>query len=67
MTTVIEFAKGLALGADEKLLRKQGLKDSCGNFTPDAKELVIQKLVADNIKYLLDIATQKETDESTKK
>ena len=66
MTTIKEFAKNLVLSTDEKLLRKHGLKDSCGNFTIDAKDLVIEKLTSDNVKYLIDIAEQKEKEEVKK-
>lgn len=66
MTTIKEFAKNLVLSADEKLLRKHGLKDGCGSYTADAKDLVIEKLTSDNEKYLIDIAEQKEKEENKK-
>ena len=66
MTTIKEFAKNLVLSADEKLLRKHGLKDGCGNYTLDARDLSIEKLTSDNEKYLIDIAEQKEKEETKK-
>ena len=67
MTTIKEFAKNLVLSTDEKLLRKHGLKNACGDYTIDAKDLVIDKLTSDNVKYLIDIAEQKEKEEEEDK
>ncbi len=64
MSNIIEFAKNLVLSDSEKLLRKHGLKNECG-FTCEAKEIVMNKLVADNEEYLLAVATKQE--EETKK
>jgi len=66
MSNIIDFAKNLSLSADEKLLRKHNLKDSFGEYTSEARELVIQKLIADNEQYFVDIATKKETSENKK-
>lgn len=63
MSNIIEFAKNALLTDNEKLLRKQGLKDNCGEYTQDAKELVLLKLVKDNEQYLIDTATAKEAEE----
>lgn len=66
MTKIIDFAKDLILSADEKLLRKYGLKDECGNYTLNAKELVIEKLTKENEIYLLEIAGKFEAEEVKK-
>ena len=65
--TIIKFAKELTLSADEKLLRKYGLKDECGEYTIEGRELVYRKLVADNGAYLIEIATKKEAEDKEKK
>lgn len=66
MSSIKEFAKNLILSADEKLLRKQGLKDSCGNWTCEAKDIAIDMLCNDKEKELIDIATKKELEETKK-
>ena len=53
-----KFVKTLTLSKEDKLLREQGLQNDCGDFTEEAKELVIDKLVEDNKAYLVEIATQ---------
>jgi hypothetical protein len=58
MESITEFAKNLVLSEDEKLLRKFNLKDSNGNYLSSAKDIVMQKLLADNEKYLIEIATK---------
>ena len=63
MSNIIDFAKNLALSADEKLLRKQGLKDSCGDYTGEAKEIAIQKLCKEKEVELIEIAKAKELEE----
>lgn len=57
MDKIVSFVKNLALSADEKLLRKYSLTDSCGDYTASSRELVIQKLIADNRDYLVEQAT----------
>lgn len=54
--STVEFAKNLTLGKDERLLRETGMKDECGVYTQDAKEIVINKLVGENKDVLLEIA-----------
>lgn len=66
MSTIKEFAKNLVLSKKEKLLRKHGLKDSCGEFTADAKELALIKLAQDNQDYLVSLAEAKEKEENNK-
>jgi hypothetical protein len=41
MSNIVEFAKNLTLSQDEKLLREVGLKDECGNFTENARQVVL--------------------------
>lgn len=53
-----KFVKTLTLSKEDKLLREYGLQNDCGDFTEEAKELVINKLVEDNKAYLVEIATQ---------
>ena len=53
-----KFVKTLTLSKEDKLLREQGLQNDCGDFTEEAKELVIDKLVEDNKAYLIEIATK---------
>ena len=67
MSNILEFAKNLVLSEDEKLLRKYNLKDSCGNYTSDAKELVVQKLMKDNEQVLIDTATALQAEEDKNK
>lgn len=64
MSSILDFAKNAVLSADEKLLRKQNLKDTCGDYTNTAWELVKQKLMKDNEEYL--VATAKAKDEEDK-
>ena len=64
MSNIVEFAKNLVLSADEKLLRKVGLKDSCGEYSRDAKEIIITKLCKENEAHLLEVA--KAMDEENK-
>lgn len=56
MSKATNYIKNLTLSADEKLLRKYGFKDSCGDYTSEAMDLVEAKLVKDNEDYLIEIA-----------
>lgn len=67
MSNIIKFVKNSLLSADEKLLRKYGLKNECGDYTAEARDLVIDKLVADNNAYLVTQATALQTEEDSKK
>jgi len=67
MENIVDFAKNLVLTDDEKLLRKMGLKDSCGNYTSTAFDLLEQKYAKDNEAYLIEIAKAKKADEDSKK
>lgn len=53
-----KFVKTLTLSKEDKLLREYGLQNDCGDFTEEAEELVINKLVEDNKAYLVEIATK---------
>ena len=53
-----KFVKTLTLSKEDKLLREYGLQNDCGDFTEEAIELVINKLVEDNKAYLIEIATK---------
>ena len=53
-----KIVKTLTLSKEDKLLREYGLQNDCGDFTEEAKEIVINKLVEDNKAYLVEIATQ---------
>jgi len=53
-----KFVKTLTLSKEDKLLREYGLQNDYGDFTEEAKELVINKLVEDNKAYLIEIATK---------
>lgn len=67
MSKLTNFVKNSLLSADEKLLRKNGLKDSCGDYTEEAQELVIAKLIKDNEAYLIEVATAMEVEEKKNK
>lgn len=66
MSKITTFAKNLVLSADEKLLRKYGLKDECGEFTNEAEDLVIAKLVKENESYLIELSKGMEEEEKNK-
>lgn len=66
MSKITTFAKNLVLSADEKLLRKYGLHDECGNHTDEAEELVMAKLVKENESYLVELATAMQAEEAKK-
>jgi hypothetical protein len=64
MQNVKSFVKRLTLSSDDKLLREYGFQNECGDYTDEARELVISKLVADNKAYIVEIAQRmKEEDE----
>lgn len=67
VNSIVKFAKNLVLSADEKLLRKHNLKNDCGDYSCEAKEVILAKLFADNESYLIDIAKQKETEDKENK
>lgn len=57
MNTIKNFVRALTLSKEEKLLQKYGLKTECGEYTPQARDIVIAKLCADNEAHLVAIAT----------
>ena len=67
MSKLTSFVKNSLFSADEKLLRKYDLKDSCGDYTDEAEELVIDKLIKDNEAYLIEVATNMEAEEKKNK
>lgn len=67
MGNIITFAKNMTLSANEKLLREIGLKDNCGEYTSNARDIIIVKLCADNEAYLLTVATAMKAEQSEKK
>ena len=67
MSKLTSFVKNSLLSADEKLLRKYDLKDSCGDYTSEARELVIAKMIQDNEDYLIKVATELEAEEKKNK
>ncbi len=64
MSSIKEFAKNLLLSNEDKVLRQAGLQDSYGEYTQDARDLVIAKLVEENKAYLVEIAEKKEAEEN---
>ncbi len=60
MESIIKFAKNLVLSTDEKLLRKHGLKNDCGDYSKEAEQIVLTKLVKENEAYLVELATKAE-------
>jgi len=67
MSNIVSFAKNLVLSADEKLLRKMGLHNDCGEATQEAYDLIKEKLVKDNEPYLLEIAKAKQEEDKANK
>lgn len=69
MSRVRSFIKNLTLSSEDKLLREYGFQNECGDYTDDARELVISKLVADNKAYIVEIAQgmKKEDEERNEK
>ena len=64
MSNIINFAKDLVLSADEKLLRKHGLKDECGNYTEAYNELRRMSANKEFEPKAVEIAKQKEAEET---
>ena len=63
MSDIRDFAKNLVLSADEKILRKHGLKDECGVWTDSAMDIVDNMLCNEKTKELVEIAKKKEAEE----
>ena len=57
LTNIKEFVKNSLLSADEKALREVGFKDSCGNYTSEARDFAINALCEDKKADLISVAT----------
>lgn len=67
MSDIKTFVKNLALSANEKLLRKHGLKNECGEFTQNAKDFAIIKLCEEKEKEMIEVAKGLEEEEKESK
>lgn len=58
MSKISSYVKNLTLSADEKLLRKYGLKNECGEVTVEGQEAILENFYnsPENIAYLVSIA-----------
>lgn len=66
MENIVTFAKNLVLSADEKSLREAGLKNNCGEYTAEAKEIIMAKLMKDNEAYLITITAALKAEKADK-
>lgn len=64
MSKIVNFVKNSFLSREEKLLRKHGLKTDCGEYTQDAKDVVLSNLCKEKEADLVKIAEG--LDEETK-
>jgi len=67
MNKISTFVKNSLLSADERLMRKHGLKDEYGEYTNDARELIIAKTIQDNEEYFVTISKNFEAEEKKNK
>lgn len=58
INSIIEYAKNSTLPKEEKTLREAGLKDECGQYTKEAREIVIDHLVEQNKEMLVKLAEE---------
>jgi hypothetical protein len=65
--SIIDTVKNLALSADEKLLRKFGFKDNCGDYTARAREVAMLKLLEDKASEILALAKELDAEEKENK
>lgn len=63
MNKLALFVKNLGLTKDEKIMRRQGIKNEHGEFTVQAKEIIINTLCRERETELLKIATELEIEE----
>jgi hypothetical protein len=56
LTDIKNFVKNSLLSADEKAMREVGFKDSCGNYTSEARDFVINALCEDKQADLIKVA-----------
>lgn len=54
-----KFIKNLRLTEEEKLLRENGLKNDCGEYTEEYKEIVLDKIFKENEEYVVNLVTEK--------
>lgn len=67
MDKITTFAKNLTLSAEEKALRKVGLKTECGDYTKSAESIIIQLICKEREASLVEIANKMiEEDKDTK-
>ena len=59
---VLQFAKNSILSKKERLARKHGIKDECGDWTETAVKLAVNQLCDDKKEYLYGIAEQMEAE-----
>ena len=57
------WVKNLGLSKEEVVMRKQGIKNEHGEFTVQAKEIIINTLCKEREAELLKIATELEAEE----
>lgn len=67
MSKLTNFVKDSFLSKEEKLMRKYGLKDSCGDYTSEARELAIQKLMSECDSYFIKVVKDMEAEEKANK
>lgn len=56
MNKITTFIKNALLSKEEKLMRKWGLKTDCGEYTDEARQVVLNKLCAEKESELIKIA-----------
>ena len=67
MNSLVKFVKELTLSKEEKLMRKHGIKNEDGEYTLEAKEVVINKICKENETDLVTIAQGLEAEEKEAK
>lgn len=67
MSKITRFVKNLALSEGDKLLRKYGFQDECGDFTSDAREFALIKLCEDKKAAMVAVAQGLEQEEKDSK
>ena len=63
MNKIALYVKNLGLSKDEKVMRRQGIKNEHGEFTVSAKEIIINALCKEREADLLTIANELEAEE----
>ncbi len=67
MSSVTEFVKNLALSKEEKSLRKNGFKNSCGDYTDTAKEFAVNELCKEKESKMIEVSLKMDEEEAAKK